>query len=34
VEVTSYLSRDLIASCAAFQDSGDIFLDSMAGFRV
>ena len=30
VEVSSYLSRDLIASCIAFRDSDDIFLDSMA----
>lgn len=30
VEVSSYLSRDLIASCTAFRDSDDIFLDSMA----
>jgi len=29
--VSSYLSRDLIASCVAFRDSDDIFLDSMAG---
>jgi len=30
VEVSSYLSRDLIGSCMVFKDSDDIFLDSMA----